>query len=137
MNKQDLKSLLENIYYTLTEEGEWHPPLLAPEENPNWSPFPPPPPSTKPTQPYTLPDPWWQPPPPPPTPPKPVYPPWPTDPEDERSRLRGLMIDDYDGWLEDMERDPTWWSDRYGFDVLEWWRRQNPGPEYRPGGMSG
>ena len=62
MNKHELKSLLENIYYTLTEAGEWHPPMLAPEENPNWSPFPPPPP----------PPPWLSPlSPTPPTPPPP------------------------------------------------------------------
>ena len=44
MEKQDLKNLLENIYHLLAEEGEWHPPMLSPEENPNWSPLQPPPP---------------------------------------------------------------------------------------------
>jgi len=32
MNKQDLKSLLENIYHLLAEEGEWHPPMLSPTD---------------------------------------------------------------------------------------------------------
>ena len=30
---------LKNIHSTLAEEGEWHPPMLSPEENPNWSPL--------------------------------------------------------------------------------------------------
>jgi hypothetical protein len=123
MNKHELKSLLENIYSALTED-DWYndPPPSTPKPS---------------TTPYVLPNPWWQPPKPPTTPPKPVYPPWPTDPEDVRSHMRHLMIDDYYGWLEDMERDPKWWSDRYGFDVLEWWRSLNPGPGYIPGGDSG
>ena len=35
MNKHELKSLLENIYYTLTEDQEWHPPL---QQEPSWHP---------------------------------------------------------------------------------------------------
>ena len=115
MNKQDLKSLLENIYTTLTED-DWYN-----DKHFNDSPLPP----------------YGPPPPPPPPPPKPVYPPWPTDFQDELSRLRGLLIDDYDGWLEEMERDPKWWSDRYGFDVLEWWRTQDPNYRGGSGGTVG
>ena len=121
MNKQDLKSLLENIYHLLAEDDWYNDPHFNDSPLPPIGP-PPIPPSTTPTRPRG-----WQPPP----PPKPVYPPWPTDFQDELSQLRDLMIDDYDGWLEEMERDPTWWSDRYGFDVLEWWRTQ--GPSYRGG----
>ena len=54
MNKQDLKSLLENIYHLLAEEGEWHPPLLSPED-PNWSPLQPPPPWLSPLDPNPTP----------------------------------------------------------------------------------
>ena len=52
MEKQDLKSLLENIYHLLAEEGEWHPPMLSPED-PNWSIYPPPPPWLSPLAPIT------------------------------------------------------------------------------------
>lgn len=51
MEKQDLKSLLENIYHLLAEEGEWHPPMLIPPEDPNWSIYPPPPPWLSPLSP--------------------------------------------------------------------------------------
>ena len=92
MEKQDLKNLLENIYTALTEEGEWHPPLLAPEENPNWSPFPPPPPWLSPLSPT---NPVATPPVAPPTPPKLVYPPL-----TPLETLRGQVIDDYIQWRE-------------------------------------
>ena len=50
MNKHELKSLLENIYTALTEEGEWHPPLLAPVD-PYPIPMAPPPPWLSPLSP--------------------------------------------------------------------------------------
>ena len=34
MNKQDLKSLLENIYHLLAEEGDDRPPLISPPTHP-------------------------------------------------------------------------------------------------------
>ena len=58
MEKQDLKNLLENIYHLLGEEGEWHPPLLAPPDPYPipMAPPPPPPPWLSPIAPL---DPWW------------------------------------------------------------------------------
>jgi hypothetical protein len=83
MNKHELKSLLENIYTVLTEEGV--PPML----DPNWSP-------RAPTSPWLSPlSPTGPVAPPPAPPPKLVYPPL-----TPLEALRGQVINDYDQWIE-------------------------------------
>ena len=87
MNKQELKSLLENIYHLLAEEGV--PPMLT-REDPYAIPMAPPPPwlsPLSPTPPVAPPTPL--------TPPKLVYPPL-----TPLETLRGQVIDDYIQWRE-------------------------------------